>query len=271
MVTDAEGADRGPGGWDCHVHVFDAGAPVVEGHYQPAHRPLADIEALAQAHGIEHLVMVQPSVYGVDNTVMLEALRARPGRHRAVLVADESLLQADLAMLHAIGVRGVRFNLVSPVGNGARDFAVLAPSLRTMGWHAQWYAKPGDLPRIQRLHQGSGVVCVLDHLAGMHVELAPDDPAWEVLARIAADGAWIKLSGWYRLRAQLPYKALDASIGRVARLFGSRMVWGSDWPHTQFAADALPAYASQWEPVARVLPEALARQIHNEAPALLYG
>ena len=53
------------------------------GHYVPAHRPLAEIEVQARRHGIGHLVLVQPSVYGTDNTVMLRALEAAPGRHRA--------------------------------------------------------------------------------------------------------------------------------------------------------------------------------------------
>ena len=39
-------------GWDCHVHVFDAAAPVRPGHYRPDHHPLEEIEALALAHGI---------------------------------------------------------------------------------------------------------------------------------------------------------------------------------------------------------------------------
>ncbi len=35
------------------------------------------IERLAAAHGVQHLVLVQPSVYGTDNTVLLDALAAR--------------------------------------------------------------------------------------------------------------------------------------------------------------------------------------------------
>ena len=50
------------GGWDCHVHVFDADAPVQPGHYRPVHRPLADIEALAAGHGLSPLELVDRSV-----------------------------------------------------------------------------------------------------------------------------------------------------------------------------------------------------------------
>ena len=47
-----------PAGWDAHVHVFDARAPIQAGHYQPAHQPLERIEAAAVALGVAHLVHV---------------------------------------------------------------------------------------------------------------------------------------------------------------------------------------------------------------------
>jgi len=248
------------GCWDAHVHVFRADAPVQAGHYRPGHFPLERIEAEAAACGVRHLVLVQPSVYGTDNTVMLEALAARPGRHRGVAVVDAGVTDAELDRMHALGVRGVRFNRVSPVGNGPAAFLALAPRLRQRGWHVQWYAGPQHLAEISALHETAGITCVLDHLAGMHAGLAQDDPAWGDLAALAGQGAWIKLSGWYRLGCQAPYAALHATLRRVAALAPGRLVWGSDWPHTAFAPDALPAYASVWQPVAEALaaPEAAA-------------
>ncbi|MES2399584.1 MAG: amidohydrolase family protein [Pseudomonadota bacterium] len=265
--------------WDCHVHVFDEAAPVAPGHYVPSHRPLAAIEALAQSNGFGRLVLVQPSVYGTDNKVLLDALKAGQGRHRGVVVIDASISDAALADMHALGVRGVRFNLVSPVGiaaaaDTATVFRTLAPRLRALGWHVQWYPKPEDLPVIAALHASpaaQGVPAVLDHLAGMHAELPPDDAAWPVLAGLAQSGAWVKLSGWYRLQASAPYDALDSAISRVAALFGTRLVWGSDWPHTSFAPDALPTYASTWQPVARLLPAVQQATLACDAPARLYA
>ncbi|MDD0813535.1 amidohydrolase family protein [Curvibacter sp. HBC28] len=249
-------------GWDSHVHVFDAERPVAPGHYQPVHRPLEAIEALAQAHGVGHLVLVQPSVYACDNEVLLQALARRPGRHRGVVVVDARVGDDELARMQALGVRGVRFNLVSPVGNGAADLLALAPRLRALGWHVQWYARASDLPAILAWHQRTGLPCVLDHLAGLHAELAADDPAWAGLRDLLALGAWVKLSGWYRLGAQAPYAALTSSVQRVATLAtqavaatgeAPRLVWGSDWPHTSFVPEALPAYDSVWQPVLQAL------------------
>jgi predicted TIM-barrel fold metal-dependent hydrolase len=167
-------------GWDCHVHVFDASLTARSGHYRPVDRPLAQIEALALSHGVGHLVLVQPSVYGTDNSLMLRALAAEPGRHRGVAVVGDDVTDAELDAMHIQGVRGVRFNLVSPVGEGATPaarFAALAPRLRRRGWHLQWYAAAADLPGIAELHRDSGLTCVLDHLAGFGARVASDDPA----------------------------------------------------------------------------------------------
>jgi predicted TIM-barrel fold metal-dependent hydrolase len=260
--------------WDCHVHVFDASSPVQTGHYQPAHRPLQDIEVLAQQHGFGHLVLVQPSVYGTDNTVLLSALQQSQGRHRGIVVLDDRVTADALQAMHALGVRGARFNLVSPVGNSddsARSFQTLAPLLKALGWHVQWYARPQDLAGIAALHADSGVHAVLDHLGGMHAALAAEDESWQALEALAAGGAWIKLSGWYRLGSSAPYASLDGNIQRVAQLFGQRMVWGSDWPHTSFAEGALPTYASLLEPVQRCLPALWQQQVLREARLKLYA
>ncbi len=274
-ATDSPTAAVPAPGWDCHVHLFDAQAPVIGGHYQPPTATLVDIEALAQAHGNGHLVLVQPSVYGHDNSLLLQALTRAAGRHRGVVVVDPgSLNLPTLTAWHALGVRGVRINQVSPVGAAASPQDVLlrlTPSLRALGWHVQWYVPPEQLPALVPLQAQTGLRFVLDHLAGMHRELPSDDPAWRALASLAAHGAWVKLSGWYRLKSAAPYASMHAHIERVAKLFGERMVWASDWPHTSFAAGAAPPYATQWQPVLDVLGAARAEALRCSAPLVLYG
>lgn len=264
-------SDPSGGGWDCHVHVFDASAPARAGHYRPVDRRLAQIEATARAHGVRHLVLVQPSVYGTDNTLMLDALALEPGLHRGVAVVSDDVADDELDAMHAAGVRGVRLNLVSPVGEGAdpaQRFAALAPRLRRLGWHLQWFTNADQVPRIAELHRSGDCSCVLDHLAGLGVQVADDHPAWQAAERLAAQGAWLKLSGWYRLDAQAPYTGLVPRIRRLADLFGDRMVWGSDWPHTSFAPDAMPPYADTWRPVVEALGLETAEALRNRLPPI---
>ena len=264
-------SDSTAGGWDCHVHVFDASAPARAGHYRPVDRPRAQIEDVAHEHGVRHLVLVQPSVYGTDNTLMLNALAREPGRHRGVAVVADDVPDAELDAMHEAGVRGVRLNLVSPVGDGrdpAQRYAALEPRLRRLGWHLQWYTNAGQLPRIAELHRASNVTCVLDHLAGFGAHVADDHPAWRAAELLAARGAWLKLSGWYRLDAQAPYASLVPRIRRLANLFGDRLVWGSDWPHTLFTPDAMPPYAQTWQPVVDALGGKAAQDLRGRHPAI---
>jgi predicted TIM-barrel fold metal-dependent hydrolase len=252
---------------------------VPSGHYQPAHRPLAHIEAQAAALGVGHLVLVQPSVYGSDNSLLLQALQQQPGRHRGVVVLGDEAVDRGLQALqafHQAGVRGARLNCVSPVGEGgtrvADRFARLAPLLVALRWHLQWYTAAEQLPLIAALHAGPAAntpVCVLDHLAGLHAGLPLQHPAWAALQQLADHGAWVKLSGWYRLQSAEPYADLLPVVNRVAAMFGPRLVWGSDWPHTSFAADAAPGYASTWAPAVDALGAARAAQLY-EAATVLY-
>ncbi len=261
-----------PQGWDCHVHVFDSACPVRAGHYQPAHRPIEEIESVAARSGVGHLVLVQPSVHGTDNRLLMASLARNPGRHRAVVVVDSDIALGTLQAMHAAGVRGVRFNLGSPLGEGPdieRRFDALAPHLRTLGWHLQWFAAPAELPRIAALHGGSGIPCVLDHLAGLRADEACHARSQlDALAAIADGGGWLKLSGWYRLGSTAPHHDLIALTRRLADRFGSNLVWGSDWPHTAFAPAAMPPYASTWQPVVLALGEARATILRQTLPAI---
>ncbi|MFC3683403.1 amidohydrolase family protein [Hydrogenophaga luteola] len=259
-----------PPGWDCHIHVFTPTHPAQAGHYRPVLRDLGEIEQAAAPLGVGHLVLVQPSVYGTDNTLIMRSLARRPGRHRGVVVVDTAVTDAELDNMHRLGVRGVRFNLVSPVGNGPEAFRALAPRLAARGWHVQWYARHDQLATIADLHEGSGLAAVLDHLAGLHVGIGTEDPAWAALQRLANQGAWVKLSGWYRLQASAPYDVLHAHIRHVAQTMGERLVWGSDWPHTAFPPEALPPYSSVWQPVVQALGETRAAAV-RAAGALLYA
>ncbi|MFC5499883.1 amidohydrolase family protein [Caenimonas terrae] len=263
------------GGWDCHVHVFDAAAPALPGHYLPPTRTLAMLAAAAVGLA-DRFVLVQPSVYGSDNTVLLQALRGSGGRHRGVAVVDPAIGAGELDALHEAGVRGLRFNLVSPVGNSDADgLDRLAPLLRERGWHVQWYARPQQLAQIALLQERHGFTPVLDHLGGLTPALLADGPHWEALQRLAAAGGWIKLSGWYRLQSAAPYRDIEAVLRKAAALFPGRSVWGSDWPHTAFlgpdAKEAPPAYAATWRPVPAALGEAQAGEILQANPARLYA
>lgn len=259
-------------GWDCHVHVFAAGPTIAGGHYAPQDHPLEHIEFIANQYGFEHLVLVQPSVYGSDNSLLLASLAASAGRHRGVVVvgdaAHDAVPDAELARWHALGVRGIRCNWVSPVGNRQTDWREWAPRLRELGWHVQWYAHGDQLHHIAQWQQEHALPCVLDHVAGMHTRFADDVNAWKSLHTLADAGAWIKLSGWYRLGLHAPYDVQRLKLAEICDLFAGRIVWGSDWPHTTFTAELAPCYAQVWKPLADMLGSDAQRVLSENARRL---
>ena len=232
------------------------------------------LSVAAAASEVGRFVLVQPSVYGTDNGVLLDALATQPGQHRGVVVIDESITDATLHTMNSLGVRGVRCNLVSPVGNSRVALARLAPRLAELGWHLQWYATPEQLPEIAAFQDRHRITCVLDHLGGVNPASAVQAGTWEGLRRVADGGGWIKLSGWYRLHCAAPYTELDDAIGRAAAVFDGRCVWGSDWPHTFFLEPgntvSPPDYAQTLVPVQRALGAAPADQVLRVSPQLLY-
>lgn len=258
-------------GWDCHVDLFDAAAATAAEPARPIEHRLAEIEALAAGLDVGHLVLIQPDVPGSDPLPLLDALSVEPGRHRGVVILDASVTDPELDALHRLGVRGVRFNLHGPNGEGTdfpARFAALGPRLRDRGWHIEWSADAADLDRIADLHERSDVACVLGHLDGLTADLADDDPAWSRLARLASLSAWVKLSGWSRLGSSGLYDDLETVVRRVASLFGDRLVWGSNWPHGGSGPEAMTDYAATWTPLADALGQAASGRLRNRVPLI---
>src|SRR3970040_2208533 len=97
-----------PGGaCDSHAHIL---GPAARYAYSPA-RVYTPPDCLLPNHmkmlatlGVERAVLVQPSVYGTDNTVMLEAMKAAGNRFRGVAVVAENISASELKKLDSAGV-----------------------------------------------------------------------------------------------------------------------------------------------------------------------
>src|SRR5438105_12143516 len=101
------------GACDCHVHVFDpARFPYFTGRvYTPPEAAAEDLLALQRELHFDRVVIVQPSVYGIDNACTLDAMKKLgQGRARGVAVIDKTIRQGQLDELAAAGIRGVRLN-----------------------------------------------------------------------------------------------------------------------------------------------------------------
>jgi predicted TIM-barrel fold metal-dependent hydrolase len=263
--------------WDSHVHVFGPPArfPLASTRgYAPPLRSLGQIEELAAAAGIVHLLLVQPSVYGPDNACLLEALREGGGRHRGVAVIDPGVPARELERMHEIGVRGVRFNLVSPDGNGLADFDRVARAIAPLGWHIQFLVAPEGLRQIAELRKRTAAHFVLDHFGGITADHGERSEHAQVLQELLVrEDCWVKLSGFYRLSSKPAWDDLDSLLIQLATIAPDRVLWGSDWPHTWFFGGkhgSAPAYAQTLAPIQRCLPAELREQVLQNNPWRLY-
>jgi D-galactarolactone isomerase len=68
----------------------------------------ADYHPLQAELGLERVVIVQPTTYGLDNRVQLAAAAEFGGNARVVVVVDESVEEDELRHLSRLGVRGAR-------------------------------------------------------------------------------------------------------------------------------------------------------------------
>src|SRR5439155_7168425 len=102
------------GACDCHVHIFGDPQryPFFSGRvYTPETASVAELRALHQALHMDRVVIVQPSVYGTDNSCTLDAVKQLGSRARGVAVIDETTSHLALDDMHRGGIRGIRLNL----------------------------------------------------------------------------------------------------------------------------------------------------------------
>ena len=184
---------------DSHFHVFLPDAPLASPRsYTPCMETLAGWRALAESFGIARGVLVQPSVHGTDNAVLLAALAAEPERLRGIVVIPATTSEPELQRLDDLGVRGVRINLRNKAGIGLETLEMLAPRIRALGWPLQFQVDAVAIATVAALAARHGIAGVIDHLAFM-----PLDPPGEALGALlrAMDGGRIytKISASYRL------------------------------------------------------------------------
>ncbi len=95
---------------------------------------------------LERVVIVQPSVYGTDNTCTLDGMRALGDRARGVAVIDDKTTDAQLDAMGKAGIRGIRLNLatagISDPSAARQRFENAVARARNRGWHIQFNTQP---------------------------------------------------------------------------------------------------------------------------------
>ncbi|MDB5864958.1 MAG: hypothetical protein JWO70_2764 [Betaproteobacteria bacterium] len=265
---------------DAHAHICGP----IDRHPYSARRVYTPPDALLPAYrhmldtlGVQRMVLVQPSVYGSDNTVMLDAMAKLGDAARGVAVVDDDVADAELERLNAAGVRGVRINVVDVAeGKGMiamEPLVALARRIERYGWHVEFLMHADEFPQLDRLFADFPVDIVLGHLGYMKTDKGLDDPGFQALLRLMARGkAWVKLTGPYRIStASMPHTDTVAFAHALLNAAPNRVIWGTDWPHVMVKA-AMPNDGHLADLLLEWVPdEAMREQVLVGNPARLYG
>jgi predicted TIM-barrel fold metal-dependent hydrolase len=264
-------------GTDCHMHIFGPydRYPLSPGRgYTPPEASIAMYEALLATLGLRRTVIVQPSVYGTDNEVTLDAVAVLgPDRARAVVVVDDAVTADRLKAMHDRGTRGVRFNAVSGNGTPLEQLERLVDRIAPLGWHLQLYTHAAEMLALEPVIARLPIPVVIDHMGGVKTtEGGENSPAFAAMIRLLKGGAWAKLCG-YRSSAGAPYADVAPMARAMIAAAPDRCVWGTDWPHpSMWPPLEMPDDGHLLDLLGEWAPEPAQRQaILVDNPARLYG
>lgn len=281
------GPDRNPrpprlaspaGATDCHAHVFGPSARfayTAARAYTPPDSTVMDYLAMLDALGLARGVLAQPSVYGDDNSCLVDALEASGGRLRGIVVADpRKLSDRTVETWSRAGVCGIRLNMVVGGGLPLDEIEAMAGRLTEIGWHLDIIldtsARLAELrPRLERLH----VPLMIEQMGRVKGGEPLDSPGFQALLALLRGGnSWVKLSHAYHISAGGPPYADTTRFARaIVAAAPDRAVWGSDWPHPMLDGP-MPNDGTLLDLLADWVPDAGQRaRVLTDNPARLYG
>ncbi|MCW9049761.1 MAG: amidohydrolase family protein [Deltaproteobacteria bacterium] len=229
---------------DCHAHICGPARIypyAAERIYTPPDALLPDYLNMLAKIGVQRSVLVQPSVYGTDNSVMLKAMAAAPIPCRGVAVIDSVVTDSEIEQLHQVGVRGARFNLVDVQDPSGRvDLSAvraLAERVKPFGWHVEFLLHADEYPDLDSMFSEFPVDIVFAHCGYLRPPLSVDNNGFQALLRLLREGqCWVKLTGPTRITAEeMPYADVTPVVRALLNVAPGQLVWGSDWPHVKLS------------------------------------
>jgi len=264
-------------GWDCHAHVFgpyDRFPLAPDRSYTPPEAPLEDYLAMLERLGMARGVLVHPSAYGEDYSLLRYVLARQPNLRGVIVTRDTPA--TSLARLRDEGVRAARFSHRSGAGTNFagsasfEDLVRMTKALAEARMHAELWTDCKVLPAIASQLRRFPFPVVVDHMGGFDYEAGVDDDGFRVLLSLLESGhVWVKLCA-YRNTLKAPSMELARPFqDKMLAANPSQLVWGSDWPHLNVTP--APDTAKLLRTFKEWTPEPLASRILLDNPARLYS
>jgi predicted TIM-barrel fold metal-dependent hydrolase len=279
------------GACDCHTHIFGDPKrfPWAAGRvYTPEQASIAEMRSLHKALHTARVVIVNPSVYGTDNSCTLDAIKSLGPGARGIATIGDKISDADLDEMHKGGIRGIRINLETagqfdPALAKQRLARAIERAKSRQGWHVELYTRLSVIEAVKDQVAASPVAISFDHFGGVQAELGLQQPGFDTLLSLVKSGkAYVKISAPYRSSKQSPNFANLAPLAHaLISANPQRINWGTDWPHPAQVPgkpvdEITPLYqiddGRDLNLVAQWVPDVATRKtILVDNPAKLYG
>lgn len=257
---------------DSHTHTFIQGLPLApDARYKPDYDASAErLLGMADANGVGKVVIAQPSFLGHDNSYLLGALKAHPDRLRGVPWLPPRTTTAQWDEMGRLGVVGLRFPLRElPTPNWA-DYRETFAEARRRGWHLHLYVESARLKDMLPVFLDTGCNVVIPHMGLFEPRLGPKgDPGFKLMLDSAKTGrVHVMLNSPYRTSVE---GAAEAAPMLLEAFGADRLVWGSDWPHTNTTLDRVTTYPKMLAALSDWVPDpATRRRILIDTPTRLF-
>ena len=205
--------------FDTHFHIIDFNFPVSENQgFMPPSFPVEDYRKRTEDLGIVAGVVVTGSFQNFDTSFMRDALAKFGPTFVGVAQLPSDLPDAEIRALDAIGVRGVRFNLVRGGSAGIEDLDRVARRVYDLAhWHVELYADAKDLQPV------FDTVARLPAISIAHLGLSTE--GLPTLLRLVERGMKVKATGFGRIDMDVP-----ATIKALIKANPECLMFGSDLP-----------------------------------------
>jgi D-galactarolactone isomerase len=223
------------------MHIYDSRYPVAPGAVlRPADASVADYRRFQATFGLDRVVVVQPTTYGLDNRCQLEAtaelaeLAELGDSARAIVVVDADTSVDELRRLDEQGACGARFHMLPGGAVAWDDLPIVASRIAELGWHVQLQLDGRELPHRLDTLLALPTPLVVDHVGRFMPPVAPDHEAFRALLTLLDTGrTWVKLSAPYEstLDGAPTFPAVSQLATALVAAHPERMLWASNWPH----------------------------------------
>jgi 2-pyrone-4,6-dicarboxylate lactonase len=268
---------------DSHTHVF---GPLerfplrAATNYTPPTSPFERHDSMMRSYGIDRAILIQPVPYQTDNAAIVDAITRSGGRLKGIGVQTGEVGPVELTRLSGAGICGLRFNeMTNPNGLGRYQGAIgvehlarLAPAMRELSMHAQIWAAAETCIALASSLKPLGLPLVFDHMAGIDVTGGVENPTFQALLRLLAEGhVWIKLTVCRVSKTSAnDYSDVRPFHEALVRENPERLLWGSDFPFVRLE-DRMPDMKRLIEVFLDWTPSSAQRRVLVDNPARLFG